>query len=136
MTGFVRVGCNQLSKFTVLSVFLKERRTSQSPKAGHKGPVGRIFEISDSNPIRGKCRRLGQKSCRTKVSRIFRIFVPNFAPNFAPNFPEFFEDFSCLVSWETETRKNSPKIPAIFQGKIPRQTRKKYSQNSSGDQAK
>ena len=25
---------------------------------------------------------LGQKSCRTKVSRIFRIFVPNFAPNF------------------------------------------------------
>ena len=26
---------------------------------------------------------LGQKSCRTKVSRIFlQIFVPNFAPNF------------------------------------------------------
>ena len=51
-------------------------------------------------------------------------------------FPEFFEDFSCFVSWETETRKNSPKIPAIFQCKIPRQTRKKYSQNSSGEQAK
>ena len=40
-------------------------------------------------------------------------------------FPEFFEDFSCFVSWETETRKNSPKIPAIFQCKIPRQIRKK-----------
>ena len=79
--------------------------------------------------------RLGQKSCRTKVSRIFRIFVPNFAPNFAPNFPEFFEDFSCFISWETETRKKSPEIPAIFQCKIPRQTRKKYSQNSSGEQA-
>ena len=79
---------------------------------------------------------LGQKSCRTKVSRIFRIFVPNFAPNFAPNFPRIFRGLSCFVSWETETRKNSPKIPAIFQCKIPRQTRKKYSQNSSGEQAK
>ena len=35
-------------------------------------------------------RSLGQKSCRTKVSRIFRFFVPNFAPNFAPNFPRIF----------------------------------------------
>ena len=40
-------------------------------------------------------------------------------------FPEFFEEFSCFVSWETETRKNSPKFLAIFQCKIPRQTRKK-----------
>ena len=40
-------------------------------------------------------------------------------------FPGFFEDFPCFVSWETETRKNSPKIPAIFQCKIPRQTRTK-----------
>ena len=76
---------------------------------------------------------LGQKSCRLKVPRIFKIFGPNFAPNFAP---EFFEDFSCFVSWERQTRKNSPKIPAIFQWKIPRQIRKKYSQNFSGEQAK
>ena len=53
----------------------------------------------------------------------------NFRPEFCPRillriFPEYFEDFSCFVSWETETRKNSPKIPAIFQCKIPRQTRK------------
>ena len=34
---------------------------------------------------------LGQESCRTKVVRIFRIFVPNFAPNFAPNFPRIFQ---------------------------------------------
>ena len=33
---------------------------------------------------------LGQKSCRTKVPRIFRIFVPDFAPNFAPNFSRIF----------------------------------------------
>ena len=39
---------------------------------------------------------LGQKSCRTKVSRIFRIFVPNFAPNFAPNFPRIFRGLFVL----------------------------------------
>ena len=33
---------------------------------------------------------LGQKSCRTKLSRIFRCFGPSFAPNFAPNFPRIF----------------------------------------------
>ena len=38
----------------------------------------------------GLWKLLGQKSCRTKVSRIFRIFVPNFTPNFAPNFPRIF----------------------------------------------
>ena len=79
---------------------------------------------------------LGQKSCRTKVPRIFRIFVPNFAPNVAPNLPDFFEEFSCFVSWETETRKISPKIPAIFQCKIPRQNWRKNPQLFSGEQAK
>ena len=38
--------------------------------------------------------RLGQKSCRTKVSRSFGIFVPDFAPKFcsefAPNFSRTF----------------------------------------------
>ena len=72
-------------------------------------------------------KQLGQKSCRTKFPRIFRVFVPN-PPNFAPNFPEFFEEFSCFVWLETETRKNSPKIPAFFQCKIPRQTRKRNPQ--------
>ena len=99
-----------------------------------------LFNQSAWNPVKiwkraeygfGEYGFLGQKSCRTKVARIFRIFVPNFAPNFAPNFPEFFEDFSCFVSWETENRKSSPKITAVFQCKTPRQTRKKYSQTYS-----
>ena len=51
-------------------------------------------------------------------------------------FPEFFGEFSCFVSWETETIRNSPKFPAIFQCKIPRQIRKTYSQNISGEEAK
>ena len=51
---------------------------------------------------------LGQKSCRTKVPRIFWIFVPNILPNF-PNFPELSEEFSCFVPQETETTINSPK---------------------------
>ena len=42
------------------------------------------------------CLLLGQESGRTKVSRIFRIFVPNFAPNFAPNFPRIFRGLFVL----------------------------------------
>ena len=76
---------------------------------------------------------LGQKSCRTKVSRIFRIFVPNFAPNFAPNFPRIFRGLFVLrFVGGGDQKKIHQKSPAIFQCKIPRQTRKKYSQNSSG----
>ena len=55
---------------------------------GHQGPRHR--EIPDKNLM------LGQKSCRTKVSRIFRIFVPNFAPDFAPNFPRIFRGLFVL----------------------------------------
>ena len=43
-------------------------------------------------------------------------------PNLAPNFPKLFEDFLCFIFWETATTKNSPKIPAIFQCQIPKQT--------------
>ena len=60
-------------------------------------------------------KTLGQKSCRTKVPRIFRIFVPNFAPNFPRIFLRRF--FFCFVSWETETRKIHQKSPPFFQYK-------------------
>ena len=74
---------------------------------------------------------LGQKSCRTKVSRIFRFF--DFSSRVLHRillriFPEFLEEFSCFILRETETRKNSPKIPAIIQCKIPRQLRRKNPQ--------
>ena len=69
---------------------------------------------------------LGQESRSPKVPRIFRIFVPNFAPSFSPNFfPKFLRSFRASFRGEMETRKNSPKIPAIFKCKIPRQIRKK-----------
>ena len=44
--------------------------------------------------------------------------------------PNCFEDSSCFdnVSWETETTKNSSKIPAIFQCHIPRRIRKKITE--------
>ena len=62
----------------------------------------------------------------------FSNFRPGCYPEFCSRiFPEFLEEFSCFifVSWETETRKKSPKIPAIFQCKIPRQIPNKKSQN-------
>ena len=40
--------------------------------------------------------RLGQKSCRTKVSRILRIVVPNFPPNFPRIFRGFFVHWSAV----------------------------------------
>ena len=44
---------------------------------------------------------LGQKSCKTKIPRNFRIL----SRIFLRNFPGFFEDFWCLVSLETDTTK-------------------------------
>ena len=39
--------------------------------------------------------------------------------------PELFEDFSCLLSWDTETTTNSPELPAIFQSQILKQIQRK-----------
>ena len=57
---------------------------------------------------------LGQKSCRTKVSRIFRIFVPNFAPNFAPNFPRIFRGLFVLRFVGDGEQKKFTKNPRHF----------------------
>ena len=83
---------------------------------------------------------LYQEALKVRSEKLQNESFPNFS-NFRPEFcPEFcsecFEEFSCFVSWETETRKKSRKIPVIFQWKIPRQIRKINSQNVSGERAK
>ena len=104
------------------------RQTSSQDFFSEKGrsetdPLGRVISESCLRSLEPRAR--SQKMLSRILPRILlRIF------------PEFFEDFSCFVSWETETRNNSPKIPTIFQCKIPRQIRKIYSQNFSGEQAK
>ena len=57
---------------------------------------------------------LGQESCRTKVSRIFRYFVPNFAPNFAPNFPRIFPGLFALRFVGDGDQKKFTKNPRHF----------------------
>ena len=57
---------------------------------------------------------LGQKSCRTKVARIFWIFVPNFAPNFAPNFPRIFRGLFVLRFVGDGDQKKFTKNPRHF----------------------
>ena len=94
--------------------------------------------VCDLNPPRPFARyrenaRLKKRTHACQNARFIRSeksqnkSSPNFA-NFRPEFcsrillrifPEFFEEFSCFILWETETRKNSPKIPAIFQCKFP-----------------
>ena len=55
-----------------------------------------IFAARHQDVSQGPLGSLGQKSCRTKVSRFFRIFVPDFAPNFALNFPRIFRGLFVL----------------------------------------
>ena len=54
------------------------------------------------------------ESCRTQISRIFRIFVPNFLPKFPPNFPRNFQGFVVL-----RFRTRRQKSPPFFNAKSP-----------------
>ena len=75
---------------------------------------------------------LGQKSCRTKISRIFWIFVPNFAPNFHRIFRGLFVPRFVGDGDQQKFTKN----PRHFSMQNSQANTKKYSQNSSGEQAK
>ena len=95
-------------------------------------PLGKQFPTPLTSSISLQVRKVAER----KFPEFFEFSSRILPQILLRSFPEKKEEFSCFVSWETETRKNSPKIPAIFQCKIPRQIRKKYSQNSSGEQAK
>ena len=86
-----------------------------------------FFVVEEGRPLHAKMLGLwsrhhninyayhsGRKSCRTKVSRIFRIFVPNFAPNFAPNFPRIFRRLFVLRFVGDGDQKKFTKNPRHF----------------------
>ena len=77
---------------------LESRARSQSKLWGSGKPEVSGHVSHDAAAIQMFFYRnsLGQESCRTKVSRIFRYSVPNFAPNFAPNFPRIFRGLFAL----------------------------------------
>ena len=77
---------------------------------------------------------LGQKSCRRKVPRIYRIFVLNFVPNFAPNLLRISLCF--VFPWKRRPLKISLRTPGIFHCQIPRQFRRNNPHKFSGEQAK
>ena len=82
-------------------------------------------------------QNLRSEKLQNESSPNFSNFRPEFCPEFCSEFsPNFSRSFCALFRGGTETRKNSPKIPVFFQCQIPRQTRKKYSQNVSGGLAK
>ena len=93
------------------------------------GPLLQDIKIDDGHVLRvlKVSQYLRSEKLQNESFPIFSNFRPEFWPEFcsefSQNFPRTFRA-SCFVSWETETRKKSPKIPAIFQCKIPRQTRK------------
>ena len=82
----------------------------------HHSCLGHWFLLcSASHRFRGVVvLLLGQESRRTKVSRIFRIFLPNFAPNFAPNFPRIFRGLFVLRFVGDGDQKKFTKNPRRF----------------------
>ena len=63
----------------------------------------------------------------------FSNFRPEFCPEFSPNLSRTFR--ASFRGRRRPEKIHQKSLPAIFQRKIRRQTRKKYSQNSSGEQA-
>ena len=61
-----------------------------------------------SAPTRGE--QLRSEKLQNESSPNFSSFCPELCP-------EFFEEFSCFVLWETETRKIHQKSPPVFNGK-------------------
>ena len=107
--------CCALAQHGLRTTALKRARVGQTWK---DPSMGQCFYLGLHSSM--FLERLGQKSCRAKVPRIFRIFVPDFLPNFPRKFPEFF----VLYFSGNGDHKKSPNIPAIFQCQIPRQTQK------------
>ena len=122
------------------------RQGSIEPLASNLPFLGYPFKILPTKGGPGFCQKfvrlaknevlLGQESCRTKVSRIFRIFVPNFAPNFAPNFPRIFQGFFVLRFVGDGDQKKFTKNPRHFPMQNSQANTRKCSLNSSGEQAK
>ena len=87
---------------------------SHHPKKGliHMWPANRFI-----NPTRAHdrlCELSGQKSGRTQVPRISRIFVSNFLPNFAPKFPRNFRGVFVLRFPGNGDQKKFTKNPRPF----------------------
>ena len=76
-------------------------------------------------------KRLGQKSCRTKVPWIFRILVPNFAPNF----PRIVYEFLCFVVGNGD-QINVTKNPRHFSMQNSQAIRRKNPHKFSGEQTR
>ena len=80
---------------------------------------------------------LSQKSCRTKVPRNFRIFVPEFLPNFPLNFPRFFlRIFRALFPRKRRPQKIRQKPPPFCNGNSPGKKKKNNSQHLERRQSK
>ena len=71
-----------------------------------------------------------RKGAERKVPE-FSKFRPEFFSEFCSEFSSHFSRiFLRFVSWETETTQNSPKIPAIFQCQILRQSEREKNHKS------
>ena len=64
--------------------------------------------------------RIRSETLQNESSRIFRNFLSRISfRSLLRIFPEFFEEFSCFVSQETETKKVHQTSPPFFNAKFP-----------------
>ena len=76
--------------------------------------------------------------CRTKVPRVFRIFVPNFAPKFetcSEYSPNFLTSFRAPFRGKRRPEKLHQKSPPFFNAKFPGEVEEKNPQKFSGERA-
>ena len=129
--------------FSYQGVSTRGVRHSPGQTAALRAPsAGDDLRFGDSQECTEQCGKecwtnlLGQQSCRTKVSRIFRFFVPNFAPNFAPNFPRIFRGVFVLHFVGDGDQKKFTKNPRHFSMQTSQANLKKNPQNFSGERSK
>ena len=80
---------------------------------------------------------LRSEMLQNKSSPNFSNFHPEFRPEYCSEFaPKFLRSFHAASRGKRRPEKNSPKISAIFQCKIPRQIQRKNLQEFSGERAK
>ena len=89
-----------------------------------KVPRAMVMQRSWATHVSENSRIVRTESCRTKVPRIFRNFVPNLPS--CSEFSRIFEDFSCFFflgscfsSWETETTQSSQRKFLAFVNASP-----------------
>ena len=74
-------GCSCAVKEAIIRLDPSNPICVPTPSTQHLALAWESESLGKAESRQNVSKHSGQESCRTKVSRIFRIFIPNFAPN-------------------------------------------------------